>query len=433
MTNILVVGDDPTLSTGYARVARFVASMLAKNGYRVRYLPCNATQPNADRTQFPFELDSFDTGDRYGVHRIGPLLNAFRPALTMVFGEFAYVGYIGNACRSVGLKALYYYPVEGDNYPPAVVYLRGGHVDYRVILQRFHYIVAYSEFGAKNINKTLPGIVTDTIPHQVDTKVFRPLDKEACRKIFFPPLVENPGLDKIFVVGHVGRNQERKGTDLVLQGFAHFLHNHASPELQPYLFLNLDPKDDAGYNLYALAEELNLGGHIIINPIVGGKQGPEDNQLCEIYNTFDLHLAPHRAEGFGLNVLESMACGVQNLTTAYATPPEFAGETAEYFKPSWFSPRPNTGCMWAVINPKDIGEAINRVYLRYLQNPDIRQKPHTPSVIVAKAYDETRVAARWLKLLADMKLPDQGQLESTVSTKSQLDTMMDDYMGSVVG
>jgi glycosyltransferase involved in cell wall biosynthesis len=431
---ILIICDDPTLNTGYARVGRFIAKTLAAGGYRVRYAPCNAVMPEVDRKQWQFELDAFNPNDRYYNKTIAATLSQYKPALVIVLGEFSFVGYIGSACRQFGIRSLYYCPVEGDHYPPSLVYLSGGHVDYKLTLLKFNYIVAYSEFGARNINALMPGIVTDVLPHQVDTTIFRPLDRRACLNTFFPNLMNDPniGMDRMFIVGHVGRNQRRKGTDYVIAGFSDFVARYVQQEhpdhVRPYLFLTLDPKDTAGYNLYELVDRYKLRGKVIINPVIGGKNGPADNQLAEIYNTFDVALNPHRAEGYGLNVLESLACGIRTVTTDYATPAEFGRDCCELVKPSWMEQTVGTNCNWAVINPRDIGDALGKMYLMEYGATKIQ---HAPSVQVAQQFAETAVAPRWLKLLADMDLPELSNIEEVQVGQSQNDSIIMDYLNVV--
>jgi len=428
MKRILIVGDDPSLNTGYARVARFVAQTLHDNDYRVRYLPCNATMSEVDRQQWGFELLPFNPQDRFGNRNIAQVLSEFKPSLVICFGEFSFVGYIGTVCRQLGIKSMYYMPVEGTAYPPHVVYISGGHIDYKLTLQKFNYIVAYSQFGADCINALLPGIVTDVMPHQVDTDVFRPLDRQACLKTFFPQLFER-GENSAFIVGHIGRNQRRKGTDLVIQGFAEFVKRYTTDHyVKPYLFLTTDPKDTHGFNLMSLSEEYKLNGKVIFNPVVGGKQGPADNQMCEVYNTFDVHLCPHRAEGFGLPVLEGLACGIRTVTTKYATPAEFGADVCTLVEPAWLEPCPGTNTNWAVINPISIADALGKIYLE-----GSTKHTHTPSVAVAQQFSTKVVAKRWLGLLRDLNLPEMSEIIEQAPAPSTAQSIADAYLDTMDG
>lgn len=425
---ILIVGDCPTLNTGYARVGRFVATTLQDNRYNVRFLPVNATVIDSTR-KFNFKMDKFDPHDRYFNRRINDVLTAYKPSLVIVFGEFNYVGYIGNACRFLNIRSLYYMPVEGNGYPPKIVYLGGGHIDFQLTLQKFHYIVAYSEFGARNINNLLPGIVTETIPHQVDTKMFRPLDKNVCTELFFPHLVQDPeiGFDNTFIVGMVSRNQRRKGTDYFLKGLRLFIEQYQKDK-KIISFMVTDPKDSQGYNLTDLVEKYNLKGHVALHPVTGGKEGPEDNHLCEIYNTFDVMLSPHRAEGFGCPLLEVSACGVRVLTTNYATPAEIGKGVFDYIEPFGMEPLISTNCEWAVLNPQDIADALGKIY-----NENNTKEVFHKGVELAKKYDNKLVEKNWINLLKDMDLTESSDIVSdeTAFTGSTTEQIADDYLSSL--
>ena len=423
---ILIVSDCPTLNTGYARVSRFVATVLQDNGFRVRYLPCNATMQNSDRV-FNFELDKFDVHQRYNNKRIGDILIEFKPSLVIVFGEFNFVGYIGNTCRQLNIRSMYYLPVEGEGYPPHLVHLGGGHIDYKLTLMKFNYILAYSEFGARNINNLLPGIVTDTMPHQVDTTIFRPLDKKKCLDLFFPSLTQDPalGIDKIFIVGGVYRNMRRKGLDYFMKGLQHFIETYEK-ERKAYGFLITDPMDGQGFDIGRMIEQYNLKGRIVINPVVGGKDGPADNQLCEMYNTFDVHLCPFRAEGFGLPIIESLACGVRTICTNFATPAIFGKGVCDFIEPVWTEPLVSTNCEWAVLDPKDVAKAINKVYIY-----GNTKEPYQLGVDLAAKFDEKVVAAKWVKLLNELDLPDMGDVDDKLFQGTTQESVSDAYLESL--
>ena len=59
----------------------------------------------------------------------------------------------------------------------------------------------------------------------------------------------------------------------------------------------------------------------------------EDSDLARVYNTAELFVLPSLWEGFGLPVLEAMACGVPVISSDRASLPEVAGGAAALFNP----------------------------------------------------------------------------------------------------
>ncbi|WP_242021386.1 glycosyltransferase family 1 protein [Nodosilinea sp. FACHB-141] len=81
---------------------------------------------------------------------------------------------------------------------------------------------------------------------------------------------------------------------------------------------------------------------------------PNRQQLIEIYNSADCLLAPSLYEGFGLTVLEAMACGLPVITSTTSSLPEVAGDSAVLVDPN---------------SPECIAKAIFNLHI----NPALRQ------------------------------------------------------------
>ncbi|MGK7899366.1 MAG: glycosyltransferase family 4 protein [Xenococcus sp. (in: cyanobacteria)] len=82
---------------------------------------------------------------------------------------------------------------------------------------------------------------------------------------------------------------------------------------------------------------------------------PDENTLIDIYNAADCLLAPSTYEGFGLTILEAMACGTAVITSNVTSMPEVAGDAG------------------ILVSPMD-AEAISDQVQQLYSNPAYRQE-----------------------------------------------------------
>ncbi len=95
---------------------------------------------------------------------------------------------------------------------------------------------------------------------------------------------------------------------------------------QQLLIVGDDPKWKEG--LVNLCSQLGIAGQVSFLPHVA------DAVLPQVYAGADLMVMPSFIEGFGLPVLEAMACGTPVVCSRAASLPEVAGDAAEYFEPA---------------------------------------------------------------------------------------------------
>jgi glycosyltransferase involved in cell wall biosynthesis len=82
---------------------------------------------------------------------------------------------------------------------------------------------------------------------------------------------------------------------------------------------------------------------------------PDKEMLLKIYNAADILLAPSLYEGFGLTIVEAMACGIPVITSNVSSLPEVAGDAA------------------VLVNPTDV-TAISAAVYRIHQDVNYRQQ-----------------------------------------------------------
>lgn len=136
---------------------------------------------------------------------------------------------------------------------------------------------------------------------------------------FFRPGPRQPGRFRFLMVG---KWENRKFTEGLVRAFAEEFKAGEPVELylqahNPYL---------ANFSLKAKIEATGVEdkGNIIL-----GEPCPL-NALKGLYQSADCFVLPTRAEGWGLPILESMACGIPAIVTHYSAPVDYINESNGY-------------------------------------------------------------------------------------------------------
>lgn len=155
------------------------------------------------------------------------------------------------------------------------------------------------------------------VPLGVDTTVFRPRDdtREQMRARL--------GL-KGTVFMNVGAMLENKGIDLLLSAFAKLAAERSDVQL---LLKGTD-------NLYrakdVVEKYLNLlppnAGELLASRLIYLGETLSNEQMSVLYRAADCYVAPYRAEGFGMPVLEAAACGLPVIATRGGPTEDFLNE-----------------------------------------------------------------------------------------------------------
>lgn len=138
---------------------------------------------------------------------------------------------------------------------------------------------------------------------------------------------------------YVGNLKPHKNLERLLQAFSKLENKNDNSLL-------LVGKAFENYNmLEEKEEELNIKDKVIHTGIVSEKE------LVDLYNLVDLFVFPSLYEGFGLPVIEALACGTKVVCSDTSSLPEVGGDVVSYF------------------NPKDV-EQMSRVIEEELEKTD---------------------------------------------------------------
>jgi glycosyltransferase involved in cell wall biosynthesis len=175
------------------------------------------------------------------------------------------------------------------------------------VLDLFDEVITYTEY-AKAVLKSL---ISESkwkkikvIPHGIDAEVFHPIENSFENS---KTKAEIFGTDDVFVFGSVNRNSARKDLATLMMGFAMFKH---TSQANAVLYLHCNPQDKMGIDCYRLSERLGLdvGKDIFFPKDFNENNGISESELNKIYNTFDCFITTTTAEGWGLSIVEAMAC-----------------------------------------------------------------------------------------------------------------------------
>jgi glycosyltransferase involved in cell wall biosynthesis len=168
-------------------------------------------------------------------------------------------------------------------------------------------LVAMSRFGQARFRDAGFGNAL-YCPHAIDFSVFKPpADKAALREAFGIP-------ESTFVIGVNAANNDaiRKAPAEMLLAFAKFTRSHPDS----VLFLHTAVHCDGGQDLECISENLGITDRVKVVDQYRYSAGLiQPSDLAEWYGAIDVLLAATYGEGFGIPIIEGMACGVPVITT----------------------------------------------------------------------------------------------------------------------
>ena len=104
-----------------------------------------------------------------------------------------------------------------------------------------------------------------------------------------------------------------------------------------------------------------------------------DDELAQAYSGAIAMIFPSSYEGFGLPVLEAMACGCPVVTTREASLPEVAGDAAMFMK-----------------SPRDVDDLAG-ILKDLADDPDIRQKLINKGLVRVRGFSWEETARKTFK------------------------------------
>ena len=437
---ILVMSDSPKLHTGFAKVAKEIFTYLNRTGkYDIKCIGWFHQETNEEVTYQIFQTMKDEKGrltqeDKYGHKSFPDYVEKFKPDLVWTLGDMWMIDHIATAPNRDKFKWVGYFPIDGHPSPSK----------WGPIVEGMDVAVAYGKYGMDVIKQRAPRAKLQYVYHGVDTKAFHPIDKQSKLESKMALIGAKPDQK---IIGIVARNQPRKAFDKLFEAYFYIL-NGAFIKCNKCSKITVFPYDivkreiyrvdrckhclsadvvigkerddvrlyvhgaivDCGWDLLDLQNDYNLRGKVLVNPALKIGVGVSEHTLNAVYNAFDVFTLPTRGEGFGLPILEAMACGIPVVATDYSAHPEWASEAGIMVKPAVLESEPLTNIRRAVIDMSDYVEAL----ITILDNPEVAKKYGAAGRRKALDMDWSTICSQWENIIDGVLFPD-GKIPEKVS------------------
>jgi glycosyltransferase involved in cell wall biosynthesis len=303
---VLIFGD-VVVPSGFGRISNEVGRRLRARGYDVQAAGISYSGWPHD---LPFWVWPLVGQDIWG--GLVGIVNQYQPDLLLSIQDFPYHHNIWNACRIDFSKTRWVWitPIDGTPVHPDWVTLTD-HADGAMVISRFG-VEAMRQQG-KRVDLCHPG---------VDAGEFYPVDvaeKAALRAKAGLP-------DSDYLIGVMAMNQGRKAISKMIEAF----HEFARDKPNARLLLDMDKVGAAGWDIPNLCRQLGWTAdeakRITYKEDLFKLSAETFHPLRNRYGLLDAHMVISHREGFGLPLLESLACRLPTLALDWCSGPEIVGE-----------------------------------------------------------------------------------------------------------
>jgi len=229
-------------------------------------------------------------------------------------------------------------------------------------------IITISQYSKRMILEHVGGNESKiAVIHRYASPVFAPMVSDEAKEIVQRSL----NLTENFFL-FVGSPKPSKNLPVLFEAFRLLESEHPRTEL---VIIGKDKKNEP--SLRALAMRLKIDRRLRWIDSVS------DEILRACYAAAEATILPSRQEGFGLPVLESMACGTPVICANAASLPEVAGDSGLLFDPS---------------SPQDCKAQM----LRILESPQLRDELQKKGIVRAREFDADRAVAEHTRLFLEL-------------------------------
>ena len=393
MARILLIADAGA-PTGFGTVTHNIFERLVREyHHEVHVIAVNWTGDSVDTPMRFYLPTKLDPNDWLGQSRYIELMAKVMPDIIFFINDPAAVLNVlanskydteGTLWRGMQIgETLYkppilaYLPIDGYQSPKS----------WDLLIERVQRI-AMSHFGQQVMPEA------SVVWHGVDHNVFKPMDrKDAKRRLGFDP-------DR-FLVLRVDKNSFRKDYPDTWRALAPVLRRYSDIDVHFHCL----PVAYDGYDLRAaMWNDEDIRERVSFSPNLTGQSGWDVGHLATLYAAADLFVSTSWGEGFGLTLLESMACGTPVIASDTSAVTEVVGDGGILVPPKTMIPVP-AGQYQMLPDVPAFTDAIDHFY----QSKGLRRDLGEKAVAQAAKFSWDEAARRMNdeidKALIDVPLP----------------------------
>lgn len=311
------------------------------------------------------------------------------------------------------IKWVAWFPIDHEPLPMRVADL----------VSKAYKRIVYSEFGQRMMNEK--NLDCYYVPHGVDTKVFKPIDrKEARTRLKLPQ-------DK-FIVGMVAANKgypPRKAFFENIAAFSYLKAKHKDVILYLHTYNGVQGGESVNLVDYCKYQGLEVGKDVFFADQYAYMIGYPDDAMNDLYNSFDVHLLVSMGEGFGIPILEAQAAGCPVIVGDWTSMPElcFSG---------WKVSKADANQTWTLMNAyqftphvEAIADKLESAY-RQKDNEVLRKNARSGAL----PYDADTVTERyWKPVLDDIAKGLEDSNKETINAIKKLKTIKHEHTWGQIG
>jgi glycosyltransferase involved in cell wall biosynthesis len=351
MTRVLVCSEFTKLNTGYAVYCKELLTRLSKHFEVAEFATyCDPIDHQAEIKEIPWkiypnlpnrnnqaEVSAYNSDHQnvFGKWKFEDTVLKFKPHVVIAINDFWMSNWINESPLRKYFNFVWMVPC--DSYPQ--------HEEWVDNFAQCDGIMTYTHWS-KNILES-HGLKVYGVTSPGKNDIFKALNKTNIKKNF--------GLEDKIVIGTVMRNQKRKLFPDLFEGFRKFLDKTKRNDVVLYCHTSYP---DVGWDLPKLLIQHGISSKVlftyickncglsfplfyndIVTPCLRCKKGAKlanvnngltPEQLCVVYNTFDLYIQPATIEGFGIPIVEAASCGIPIAATNFSAMEELTSNLSGY-------------------------------------------------------------------------------------------------------